>query len=184
MNLSDFFVFLRRMAIFFFSFMTNTNMMSKDDKSEKVKCWIESLGSYHICENVLSEILFNIKSISRVAHSLDLSEVYQPCVNLEIRPDRKQKGDILSGGEDRMSIFSFHSLENSEYFRFLTELCVGHNNEESTMESVRMCKMVHHNCEMLKCRVPYNLSHEIDSVSHLMGSLGIVNTCERVFVIL
>jgi hypothetical protein len=86
-----------------------------------------------------------------VAEFLDLSTVYQPYGN----PDnRQQTGGIVDGDDEEVGMFSFHSLEHSEYFRFLIGLC----------GSRSICKIDPHNCGALKSRVPYNLSHEIDDI--------------------
>lgn len=175
MNLTDFFVFLRRMSFFFFSFIRNSNMESEDDELEREDSCIESFSTNHICMNLLSEVLFNIKAIGGVVDFLCSSKVYQPWDNLDDRPAEKKKEDYFIGGEKEECIFSMDSLEHSEYFNFLIDLCVGHSNQESTMECCKLYRIVSLKNERLKKRVFYDLGNKVNGTIHLTKNMVIEN---------
>lgn len=132
MNLYDFFVFLSRMTGFFFSFLRHNNSMQdkEDGKIQKGKSWVQSLCTESVCRNVLSEVLFNLKSIGCVAELLASAGVSEGCLSASVAVRQKTENQVFEVGkeeDDRLGCWD-------GYLSFLTEMssqCVVHTKHST-----------------------------------------------------
>ncbi|MCO5599468.1 hypothetical protein L7F22_053572 [Adiantum nelumboides] len=112
MNFKDLFLFLKRMMVYFFSYLYQSRSRNKEEENEK-ETPLTSVEEKSASSQVSSHILFNVQAIRRVAQLLASVDNYENCTLATPEEGEAQSADWIPSVDD---------AQHSEYGIFLSNV--------------------------------------------------------------